>query len=77
MLLEEGYKLRTLPKFVSSVSRGNSGTFIGPSLPQSVPAIIGEILTTLGSLWALSNTVGRYSLKRNIKLDKSSTEGGR
>lgn len=76
MLLKEGYKLRTLPKFDSSVSKGNSGTFIGPSLPQSVP-IIGEILTTLGSLWALSNTVGRYSLKPNIKLDKSSTEGGR
>lgn len=67
MLLEEGYKLRILPKFDSSVSKGNGGTFFGPSLPQSLPAII---LTTLGTVWALSNTVDRYSLKPNIKLDK-------
>lgn len=67
MLLEEGYKLRILPKFDSSVSKGSGGTFFGPSLPQSLLAII---LTTLGSVWALSNTVDRYSLKPNIKLDK-------
>lgn len=31
----------------------------GPSLPQAVPAITitGEVLTTLGSVWALPNAV--------------------
>lgn len=39
----------------------NLARSFGPFLPQSVPAITWEILMTLGSVWALSSTVGRFS----------------